>query len=294
MKTRAAFTLVELLVVIGIIALLISILLPALGKARYQANITACASNMHQIGLAALMYSSDNRGYLPPRARDGIQAIDGAAMGKGRPDFFEYTTSLPLTAGSGDPGANLGVLMANGYLGGKRFDWSNAPGKASDITWYPVRFDPGAYPNDFAFQYGTSYIFNPHWAFCNDNSTQQGYEVTWFRRLVDYSPYKALAIEMIYQQGTLSHVKNNRSTINVLFKDGHVSPATDSIIFPALAGRPVAYTAQLDDYVDIATTEALGKDPHFCNADPADPLDPVSGGGALVHRVNNHPQVPWH
>src|SRR5690606_15902015 len=64
-KARGGFTLVELLVVIGIIALLISILLPALTRARDQAKVVACLSNVRQIGLGFVGYQQSNRDRWP-------------------------------------------------------------------------------------------------------------------------------------------------------------------------------------------------------------------------------------
>src|SRR5829696_336330 len=97
------FTLVELLVVIGIIALLISILLPSLNRARETANRVKCGSNLRSIGQALLMYSNENKGRYPRTYYES-----GAALTDGGAPFTQ------TGAGSANPfGGAVGFVGKN-------------------------------------------------------------------------------------------------------------------------------------------------------------------------------------
>ena len=74
-KRAKAFTLIELLVVIAIIAILMAILMPALSRARKQAQMVRCLSNLKQIGLAMHMYADDYENKVPRDETDGLWTI---------------------------------------------------------------------------------------------------------------------------------------------------------------------------------------------------------------------------
>jgi prepilin-type processing-associated H-X9-DG protein len=140
-RRSAAFTLVELLVVIGIIAVLIGILLPALNRARESARQVQCLSNMRQIAVGVIQYATENKGGIPARAGNNAQGMYNLSGGNfvqgtsGCWDWIAWQRKIDAATGAPDFGLDTNITDSalTRYLGGKQITHTN-PADANTIA----------------------------------------------------------------------------------------------------------------------------------------------------------------
>ena len=154
------FTLIELLVVVAIIALLISILLPSLQKAREQGKLTKCLANMRGIGQASLNYASeDSREHIVPihqsntaEQRDVMRGLGPWGLRTARPFSFGGKTPTTPFVITGTQSSTV-MMDDDGFWGAKtrplnKYAYSGVFGPAmyKDLPWFQCPSDKG-YPN---------------------------------------------------------------------------------------------------------------------------------------------------
>lgn len=256
------FTIVELLVVIGIVTILIAILLPALSNARRVSQRLSCASQVRQIALASINYATDNKNRIPERWRFGT-GMDNIPPGAESWIYFSSYNFNGVSANS----SNIARLAETHYLSG---NWDSSNMTASQATipmlWCPAAAaTPDASAGQNNTNHASSYFYNPH--MCKPG-TSVAYDSRYTR--IDKIPHnRVLVCDLCWYPDSVFHMMDSAGMSagwNLGFSDGHVVFIQSAELLAYIQsnyGTTSFRTAyQASNAVDFLESIADGLDPH--------------------------------
>jgi prepilin-type N-terminal cleavage/methylation domain-containing protein len=226
-RKRHGFTLVELLVVIAIIAVLISILLPSLQKARSVATRISCNNQMRQIAIGAINYAQSNNGSLPPWGTGGFQG-----------QLWDY---INLNTGVNDPAlSNHGVslLIKTKFISGAKI--LVCPALEQDLH-------PGS-------SMQASYFLNAH---PNAQGTQRFPKLAMFKR----APMRSLVSDFMYTVNEMAHADHKKGIFqgNIALSDGSVRQGDSKLAYSRIKSASANTWQRLVDILGQVEYAAAGK-----------------------------------
>lgn len=243
-RARRGFTLIELLVVVAIIALLMAILLPSLGAARFQTRLTTCMSNLRQIGVGVHLYASENRGAIPRGPADPIPYFPTQG--------FDQWATNQFWLGEAQRAIGVGGLHPK-LLGDARVFFC-----PSDDTSDPVQ-ELAKIERDPSQDAFISYLYRQRDETTRDLLDDLGKNELGF-------PARALALDAnSLGDGDLRRTNHDGRRVNIAIVDGHVERKNNpdnvfSIRGPDYYGFPVSIERRLNEIV-VAADYAERDDP---------------------------------
>jgi type II secretory pathway pseudopilin PulG len=247
---KIGFTLIELLVLIAIIAILASLLLPALAKSKDKARRINCTSNLRQIGVAVFLYIEDSSANLPPW-RAGLGAQEDNITD---PQYCGYAYFRPASTKvpQGAPPAgweihNLGYLYGYKYLGdGALFFCPALTSKDSAFSalhYSPLLTTPPPPENPYI---RTSYLFNPRVINAASNAHRR------YRKSGQLAAHSVFGVDLMGQGTDLNSIPHFRDQgLNTLFTDASVKFVKNPAVWKQVsAGQPQS-TTELDNICNL-------------------------------------------